>query len=378
MSSSGGERGRVGPAASLLVALLVVPLAVAALAVGPAAAVADTTGSTVDTAAPAFAPAAASCSSTANGTLVAASLPAAGTYGPGDTVAVYRGTELVVERCRGDGTLDASDADGLAVLSESRDRLHLRVERRVTVAGEPVDSGAGLGALVASEPARGPNLTVVDPAAETALVDGSLAVPTAERASEVEDAEATYAERERALREQLAALEATTATVEEGERVGATDTAFDAALAAHDRYRAAYDDLRLLLYEVAASDVGTARTTATITALEGQHAELNERIEDSVGGHDAALVERDRSLTWSLRSRILGLGALGLLVGAGLGAALPFRRGRAARRKLRRGEWATYSRRLVLYPAIVGALVLLAGLCWFALRAGWYVLEVVA
>lgn len=372
----------IGQFVGITLLVVIALLAGIGLAVGTGVAAADATGSATDGSAAALDAPTAVASDPCAGVqrpAIVATLPEGGSYGPNQTLSVYRGTEVVVHACADGGVvLDASDVAGLTVRSASHDRLHLRVD------GPIPDRRLDLGSLASSGSSETDSpsgtvpaaiLTTAGGAVDTELVDGPLATHSPDRADEIERAEATLRDREHRVHDGLDALDTATAAVETGDRVDGS--AFEVLYDAHEQYRVAVATLRELLYEVAASEAGSARTVAAIDALEAEEDALAQATTDAATDYEAAIGERDRSYTWDLRLRVLGLGLLGLLVGCALGAALPVRRGRVARRQLREGEWATYARAVVRIPVLVGAVLLLAGLGWLALRAGWVLLEVV-
>lgn len=288
--------------------------------------------------------------------------------GPDGTVAVYRGSEIVVHLCQPDGgdrTLDAADLDWATVLDDGSERVRLRVD------GPTNDS---LGTLATPDAVPGPSLAIVDRTVESALVDGSIPVGSAEQRAALRDAEATYLERERTLLYRLESLSNATATVDDGsspEGEPIADT-----IAAWREYRNASETLRGELYDVADSPVGGPTSAAAIQSLGERSAGVENRTSRALADHDAALRDRQRSLTWSLRLRVVGLGLLGVVLGAVAGAVLPIRRGRAARSRLARGEWTAYSRRAALLPAAVGLLLVCVGLGLLAVTVGDVLLEV--
>ena len=310
------------------------------------------------------------CESVGNGTVVVATPPTDDPIGPAGTVSVYRGSELVVHLCQPENGTGTFRDDGLAwatVLESSEDRLRIRIE------GETNHS---LGALVTPGSVPGPTIRIVDRTVETSLVNGSIPVASADQRATLRRAESRYVERERALEAQLDELANATATVDgggapEGDPIAET-------MAARRSYRNASEQLRAELYAVADSSVGGPGSAAAIRALGERSTSLENRTRQRLQAHDAALADRQRSLTWSLRLRIVGLGLLGILLGGVAGALLPIRRGRAARRRLARGEWTSYSRRTVVLPAAIGVLVLCLGVGWLAITAGEAILEVVA
>lgn len=376
------------------VALAVVLVAAGALAAAPAAVSAtDVTGASTSVASSDVTTDAAGAAATQHcseveGPAVVATPPEDAPYRPGDTVRVYRGSELVVHSCQAesddegqpapDVRLDASAHDWVEPLSASGDRMRIRItgpppggdadEQRETRV-------ASLGDLAAPEPVAGPNVTIVDADVDSDLVDGRLPVRSAEEARQLEAAGRAYGEREAALEARIEALGDATASIEAGDV--ASGEALNATVAAHGQYRESADELREQLYAVADSGVGGASHAAALAALAEREAATENATAERAREHDRALRDRERSLTRALRLRVLGGGLLGLLAGALLGAALPLYRGRAARRRLERGEWTTYSRRTALLPAIAGLVLLLLGLGWLATEVGWQLLEVV-
>lgn len=319
---------------------------------------------------------------------VVATPPEDAPYRPGDTVRVYRGSELVVHSCQAqsddegqpatDVRLDASAHDWIEPLSASGDRMRIRITGPASSGDADEQRGtrvASLGDLAAPEPVAGPNVTIVDADVDSDLVDGRLPVRSAEEARQLETAGRAYGEHETALEARLEALGDATVSLEAGDV--ASGEALNATVAAHGQYRESVDELREQLDAVADSGVGSARHAAALAALAEREAATENATAERAREHDRALRDRERSLTRALRLRVLGGSLLGLLAGALLGAALPLYRGRAARRRLDRGEWTTYSRRTALLPAIAGLVLLLAGLGWLALEVGWQLLEVV-
>lgn len=286
--------------------------------------------------------------------------------GPDGTVAVYRGSEIVAHLCQPDGgTLDADGLDWATVVEDGDERVRLRID------GPTNDS---LGTLASPEAVPGPSLTIVDRTAESTLVNGSIPVGSAEQRADLRDAEATYLEREQALGNQLESLADATATVEDGS--SPDDEPIADTVVAWREYRNASETLRDELYDVADSRVGGPTSAAAIQALGGRSTGVENRTAETLADHDAALRDRQRSLTWSLRLRVVGLGLLGVIVGAAAGAVLPTRRGRAARRRLARGDWTAYSRRAALVPVAVGVLLVCVGLGLLAVAVGDVLIEV--
>lgn len=337
------------------------------IAVAPGALAAATSGaSTVS------APAAASepCAAVNEEPAVVVTPPIDEPSGPGSTAAVYNGSELVVHLCQPDGGSLTLDGDGLAwatVLEADQERLRIRV------VGPTNDS---LGTLASPESVPGPSLAVVDHTVSTELTEGSVPVGTAEQANDLRTAAEAYLTAEATLQSRLATLSNATANVENGSTPA--EIPIEETTAARERYRSATGQLRAELYDVADSAVGGPRSAAAIRELENRSATLENRTEDRLETHDAALRDRQESLTWSLRLRIVGLGLLGVVVGATVGAILPTRRGRAARRRVAAGEWTSYSRRAVLVPVAVGLVLLCLGLGWLMLTADDAVIEVMA
>lgn len=362
-------------------------LVLVALAVFVAAALAPSAGAAAPSAGSAVPPTAAAapsaaadpCLSTGQRPAVVATPPDERPTGPGNTVAVYRGSELVLHLCtigRTDLRLDAGDRRGIEELHGSNDRVRVRIAAERGDGDATVESPAitSLGELAEPRDVPGPNLTVVDRAVAIALLDRPLPVDSPGRAKELRDADEAFRDRDAALEQRLAAVEAPSSDASSG---ALDDEPLNSTLAAHERYREAVARLRATLYAVAASDVSSARTARAIEALAEHEDARAATATERIGAYDRALVERERSLTWSLRLRVLGVGIGGLLVGTAAGAALPIYRGRAARRRLRNGEWTTYSRYTAVLPGAVGAVLLLVGLGWLALTVGWGVLEVV-
>lgn len=319
---------------------------------------------------------------------VVATPPEDAPYRPGDTVRVFRGSELVVHSCQaqsdGEGQpptdvrLDASAHDWVEQLSASGDRMRVRITGPASSGDADEQRGtrvASLGDLAVPDPVAGPNVTIVDADVDSDLVDGRLPVRSAEEARQLEAAGRAYSEHEAALEARLEALGDATASLEAGDV--ASGEALNATVAAHGQYRESADELREQLYAAADSGVGSARHAAALAALAEREAATVNGTAERAREHDRALQDREQSLTRALRLRVLGGGLLGLLAGLLLGAALPLYRGRAARRRLERGEWTTFSRRTALLPAIAGLVLLLAGLGWLALEVGWQLLEVV-
>lgn len=288
--------------------------------------------------------------------------------GPDDTVAVYRGSEIVVHLCQPDGgdrTLDEVGLDWATVVDDGDERLRLRID------GPTNDS---LGSLASPTAVPGPSLAIVDRTVESTLVNGSIPVGSAEQRVDLRNTEATYLERERALQSQLESLSGATATVEDGGSPGGEPIAD--TIAAWREYRNASETLRGELYDVADSRVGGPTSAAAIQALGERSTGVENRTAGVLADHDAALRDRQRSLTWSLRLRVVGLGLLGVVLGATAGAVLPIRRGRAARRRLARGDWTAYSRRAAFVPVAVGVLLVCVGLGLLALTVGDVLIEV--
>lgn len=304
-----------------------------------------------------------------SGTAVVVTPPADAPVGPNGTVPVYRGSELVVHLCgpRADSrSLDVSGHDWATALEGGSDRLRIRVE-------EPTNDS--IGELASPEAVLGPSLVVVDRAAETVLANRSIPVTSDEQRVSLLDAEATYLEQERALASQLDDLAAATAAVENGSTP--PEGAVAETMAARRSYRNATEDLRAALFAVADGRVGGPASAAAIRGLDDRSEAIENRTRERLGEHDDALRDRQRSLTWSLRLRAIGIGLLGLTVGALAGAVLPIRRGRVARRRIAAGEWTTYSRRAIMLPAAIGlTLCCLAG-GWLVLTVGPAILEVV-
>lgn len=302
------------------------------------------------------------------GTAVVVTPPADAPVGPNETVAVYRGSELVVHLCgpgAGARTLDASGHDWATALDDGTDRLRIRVE------GPTNDS---IGEL-ASPSVQGPSLTIVDRTVETTLANRSIPVASAEQRATIRDAEATYLERERALESQLDALAASTAAVENGS-TPASDPLTE-TVAVRRSYLNATDDLRAALFAVADGPVGGPASAAALRGLDDRSDAMENRTRERLTDHDDALRDRQRSLTWSLRLRAIGIGLLGLVLGTLAGAILPIRRGRVARRRIAAGEWTTYSRRALVLPAAIGFTLLCLAGGWLVLTVGPAILEVV-
>lgn len=337
------------------VLLLAVAIACLTLTVAPAAGA--TTAATADR-----------CEPAGDQAAVTVTPPTDEPTGPNGTVAVYRGSEIIVHLCQpddGSRTLDAEGLDWATVLDDGDDRLRLRVDARTN------DS---LGSLASPTSVPGPSVTIVDRSVESTLVNGSIAVTSETQARELREAEATYLEREATLETQLDSLANATATVESGSSPDGPPIAD--TLAAWQAYRDASEALREELYEVADSRAGGPTSAAAIQNLGERSAATENRTTAALDEHDAALRDRQRSLTWSLRLRMIGLGLLGVVLGAAAGAVLPIRRARAARRRLARGEWTGYSRRVVLVPAAIGLLLICVGLGLLAATAGDVLVEV--
>lgn len=291
--------------------------------------------------------------------------------GPNGTASVYRGSELVVHLCQPGGgahSLDASNHDWAAALDAGEDRAE---RLRIRVDGPTNDS---LGVLASPGSVPGPSLRIVDLAVETALANRSIPVGSAEQRAALREAEATYLEQERALEAQLASLAGATDAVANGSAPAGdpiTET-----MAARRAYRNATGELRAELYAIADSSVGGPRSAAAIRTLGDRSSALENGTRQRLRAHDDALRERQRSLTWSLRLRTFGIGLLGVLLGGLVGAILPLRRSRAARRRLAAGEWTTYSKRALLLPVAIGLALLCLGAGWLVLEAGAAIAEV--
>lgn len=288
--------------------------------------------------------------------------------GPDGAVAVYRGSEIVVHLCQEAGGARSLDASGLSwatVVDGGQERVRIRVE------GSTNDS---LGTLASPSSVPGPSLTIVDRTVDSTLVNGSIPVASTQQRQDLRDAEATYLERERALERQLESLTNATTTAEDGSTADGDPVAD--TLVAWREYRNASETLRSELYDVADSSVGGPASAAAIQSLGERSAAMENRTAEGLAEYDAALRDRQTSLTWSLRLRIVGIGLLGVLLGAAAGAVLPIRRGRAARRRLAQGEWTAYSRRAMLLPAAIGFVLLCAGLGLLVVTVGDVLLEV--
>ncbi|WP_144060764.1 hypothetical protein [Salinarchaeum sp. Harcht-Bsk1] len=310
------------------------------------------------------------CADAGNDTIVVATPPADDPIGPDGTVAVYHGSELVVHLCQSENstrTLDDGALQWGTVLESTDERLRIRVE------GPTNDS---LGTLVTPGTASGPSLAIVDRTVETSLVTGSIPVASADQRASLRRAESTYVQRERLLERQLQRLENATGTVEDGGEP--TGDPIGETMATREAYRNASEQFRAELYAVADSSVGGPGSAAALRALGARSTGLENRTRHRLQAHDAVLRDRQRSLTWSLRLRIFGVGAIGILIGGVAGALLPIRRGRAARRRLAQGEWTTYSRRAILLPAAVGLVLLCLGIGWLAVTFGDVIVEVLA
>lgn len=338
------------------------------LAVGALALLLATGGGVVaGTAAAATAPTDA-CAGVGNETVVVATPPGDDPIGPGETVPVYAGSEVVLDLCQppnGTRTLDPGQLPWATVVEASTHRVRLRVQTA---------PNASLGALTAGSAVPGPDLRIVGGAVESDLVAGPITVGVANRAAVLDRAETAFLERERALEDRIETLANRTAAVENGSHPNAT--ALRRVLAADRAYANATAALQAELYAVADSPVGGAQAATALGALERRSTAAENRTRATIEDHGDALRQRERSATWALRLRVVGLGALGLVLGALAGALLPTRRGRAARRRLAVGEWTTYSRRAVLLPALVAVVLCCLGLAWLALGVGDALLEV--
>jgi len=287
-------------------------------------------------------------------------------HGPGESVGVYRGSAVDLVLCEepgGDRSFQDDAPDGLEFVEHSAGAVRVRIDAATN------DS---LGTLVDPD-VPGPGVAVRGARVETSLLDAPLAVASAERAGDLAAAEVTYRDRAATYRDRLDSLANATAAIEAGGRPGARP--LDETLAARDAYRSALSAYREELYAVAEDD-GSRDAGRALLALDARDDDLRTAAGERLAAYDAAMADRERSLTGALRLRIAGLGVVGLLVGAVAGAALPVRRGRLARRRLARGEWTTYSRRAVLVPAAVGALLLLAGAGWLLVETGTALQEV--
>lgn len=345
--------------------LVVSILAVLVLAVGPGVLAAGTSGASLDSAS---GTAADPCTSVNAEPAVVVTPPIDEPTGPGGTAGVYNGSELVVHLCQPDNGTRSLDADGLewaTVLDDEQERLRIRVR------GPTNDS---LGVLASPEPVPGPSLAIVDHAVETELAAGPIPVGGTDRASDLRGALEDYRTAESTITTRLATLRNATESVENGSIP--TGSPIEATIAARADYRAASAQLRTELYEIADSPFGGPRTAAAIRELTERSATMENRTEARLESHDAALRDRQESLTWSLRLRIVGLGLLGLVLGATVGAILPIRRGRAARRRLAQGAWTTYSRRAVLVPVVIGVVLCCLAVGWLALTAPDAIVEV--
>jgi hypothetical protein len=302
-------------------------------------------------------------------TAVVVTPPADAPVGPDGTVAVYRGSELVVHLC-GPGadarTLDASGHDWATALEEGTDQLRIRVE------GPTNDSIGDL----ASPSVPGPSLTIVDRTVETVLTNRSIPVASEERRTRLRNAEAAFLEQEAALESQLDDLATSTDAVANGSTSSGDPIA--ETMAARRSYRNATDDLRAALFAVADGRVGGPASAAAIRGLDDRSDAMENRTRERLNEHDDALGDRQRSLTWSLRLRAIGIGLVGLVLGALVGAILPIRRGRVARRRIAAGEWTTYSRRALLLPAAIGLTLCCLGVGWLVMRVGPALVEVMA
>lgn len=307
------------------------------------------------------------CAGVENDTILATP-PGDEPVGPGGTVSVYAGSEVVVHRCQqanGTRTFRTEGISWATVVHRSDRTLRLRV------ASAPDES---LGALAASGTVPGPELRIVGRSVQTDLVEAPIPVQSEAQASALVEAEAELLDRERTLERRLTALATATAAVENGSEPNAT--AVRRVLAAHQSYRNATDAVRGELYAVAESPVGGARASSAIVALEARGDEVENRTRLGLEAHGDALGDRERSATWALRLRVVGIGLLGVAIGAVFGAIVPTRRGRAARRRLAAGDWTTYSRRAAVLPAIAGIVLLVVGVGWLLSNVGGALAEV--
>lgn len=308
------------------------------------------------------------CAAVENETIVVTTPPSEQPAGPNDTLSVYPGSEVVVHLCQpedGTRTLRSDGPTWATVVDESTHRLRLRVETA---------PDGSLGTLVADSAVPGPELRIAGRSVESDLIDGTIPVASEAGATALLEAEERFLERERTLEARLADLAAATNRVENGAEPNGTSIRRVAV--ANAAYHNATDALRSELYATAESSVGDASTSSAIVALDADATAMENRTRAGLASHGDALADRERSLTWALRLRIVGIGLLGVAIGALAGAVLPTRRGREARHRLAAGKWTTYSRRAVLLPTIVGVLLCCAGLWWLATNAGGALTEV--
>jgi hypothetical protein len=206
------------------------------------------------------------------------------------------------------------------------------------------------------------------------LSNRSIPVASEEQRTRLRNAEAAFLQQEAALESQLDDLAASTAAVANGST--SSDDRVAETMAARRSYRNATDDLRAALFAVADGRVGGPASAAAIRGLDDRSEAMETRTRERLRLHDAALSDRQRSLTWSLRLRTIGIGLLGVVLGALAGSILPIRRGRVARRRIAAGEWTAYSRRALLVPAAIGLALCCLGLGWLAVTVGPALVEV--
>lgn len=349
-----------------LVLLCCLAVGLAAGAAGTSSATAQPTPTAGDSSEPATVDRSASaereapCAGVGNRTAVVAAIEPDAAVGPNGTVAVHRGSEIDIHLCdlTGNYSLEPDAPEGLTALEHAPDRVTLRVDDRFD---------GSLGSLASPDAVPGPAVDVVGHLVETDLLDAPIPMRTGERVEHLASVEAAYGENATTYGERLDELAAATAAVERGDRPGGDPV--ERTLAARASYRESVAALRSELGDVATDD-GGRRAGTTLLELGEREDDRRATAQRRLAAHDAALADRERSVGRALRLRIVGLGLAGLAVGAVAGAALPVRRGRRARRRAARGEWTTYTRRVVLVPAAVGLGCLLAGLAWLLVAAG--------
>lgn len=310
------------------------------------------------------------CAGVSDAPAVVVTPPADDPRGPNQTVRTYAGSDLDVWLCPPAGeddtdrTLDLEGVEGLDVRSTSGDHATVRVEG-------PVDES--LGEYVSPDPVAGPTVAVVDLTVEIDLLEEPVVVADPEQASPLEDADAAFRAAESTYETRLHALDRAVDAVADGDRPD--PAVLNATVEARSEYLAASDDLRTALYDVAASSDGY-RGAAALSALADRDEAVEATATETFRSYDEALAQRDRDLTWSLRFRIAGLVGVGAVLGVAAGAYLPVRRGRWASRRIARGEWTTYSRRIVRVPLAAGLTLLAVGGFWLALQVGWPIVGV--
>lgn len=293
---------------------------------------------------------------------------------PADGTAFYGGTTLIVVLCDPAGTAvetrggDGWSLDGTAAISDVN-----RTERSYVVRLASTNATVSFRDLVErKEPNAGLTVRVTTGAVHDSALPGvgRLAFDSATAVRRYTANESAFRSAAADVEENASALNDTARAITTGRAVNGTDPTLDELAAARDRLSREGNETMLVLHRSAAAG---PNTTAALDRVSATRRETRRTADGAVGNYVAALDRLAASHRASIRGTVLSAMIPGLVVGALLGAIVPYRRGNevADFYQQRSGGTSEYDLRVLRWPLLAAVLVLGVGLALMLFVGGY-------